>query len=125
MKYLLILITIMLVGGCDTALTVKDVAGEYEQSGIFITHKSVLLENGLTKDYENGKLTDEGKWTIVNGEIHVIYEKGSRVDGGGEWVKQVVRINQDRSITVISEIDKDGKRTDVALHKQGSGAKIK
>ena len=114
MKNLLILITIMLVGGCDTALTVKDVAGEYEQSGIFITHKSVLLENGLTKDYENGKLTDEGKWTIVNGEIHVIYEKGSQVDGGGEWVKQVLRIKKGKSFKCIAQIDKDGKRTDAS-----------
>jgi len=138
-RTLIVLVVGLLVAGCGETeepvkeeLTVEEkkalrdsVVGEYEYKLNGDTIKQVLLENGIGKDYENGKLTDEGKWKIVNGKLHVIYEEGSEVGGGGEWVTQVHRINRDRSHTFIAEIDKSGKRTDVQKGNQATYKKIK
>ena len=105
MKKLLILITIMLVGGCATPLTPEQkalrdsVVGEYK-----VEHEDrtwSLLENGIGYYYINGKKYErEWKWSISFGEIHLVSDSGTI---------EVHRINGDKSITKIAEVV-DGKR---------------
>ena len=116
MKYLLILITIMLVG-CATTPTMKSVAGTYEMKKDGDTYRAVLLENGVFEEYENGKKEEtEHKWSISKeGEIHVEYKHG--------WVG-IGRINPDGSTTGIAVII-DGKRTDIPKEEQPTSKKIK
>ena len=80
------------------------VVGEYElkhEQGD--THKLVFLEKGIVEHYKNGKKAgEETKWSISNKEIHVNH-KGAII---------VWRINKDKSITYIADLDKDGKRED-------------
>ena len=59
MKCLLILITIMLVGGCATPLTPEltleeKVVGTYEGKKDGFTFRVVLLENGIVEFHNNG-----------------------------------------------------------------------
>jgi hypothetical protein len=68
------------------------------------------------ENYLNGQKTDENKWAIVNGEIHVAYNK--------EGVIVVHRINKNISITWISRIW-DGKRKDLPKDEQVTYKKIK
>ena len=105
MKNLLILITIMLVGGCSkTPILEESVIGEYEAEVDGQKRKDVYLENGVREWYVNGRRSFTTKWSIVDGEIHVpnSYFRGRIL---------VYRINKDKSITKIA-IMKDGKRTE-------------
>jgi len=139
MKYLLILITIMLVGGCgkgnQTAdespkanpvkeLTAEEkqkalrdsVVGEYEwkkESGL--TLKWVFLANGDLKSTMNiSGESHEIKWKIMNREIHT-YDWG---------FIGVYRINADKSITWIAKIIGE-KRFDLRIGSQNTFKKIK
>ena len=92
----------------------KKVIGAYESTWLTTPWpRLVLLENGITEAYLNGKKYD-GKWKIVDGEIHT--------DDGdiGVW-----RINKDRSITHIANIDKDGKRKEIPKGEQTTFKRIK
>jgi len=115
MKNLLILITIMLVGGC-TPTPEQKVVGRYV--GAFPFHpKDIvtfdLLKNGIAVHSENGKKDDSNhEWALVKGEVHV------NLDG----IIQIFRINKEegldremnvRSITLIAMIEDDGNRTDL------------
>ena len=79
------------------------VVGEYEvkefDGGII---KEVFQENGIRERYYNGEKSTVKKWTIINKEIHIAQEGFTNV-----W-----RINTDRSITWIADIE-DGKRTPI------------
>jgi len=139
MKKLLILITIMLVGGCgkgnQTAdespkanpvkeLTAEEkqkalrdsVVGEYEwkkESGL--TLKWVFLANGDLKSTMNiSGESHEIKWKIMNREIHT-YDWG---------FIGVYRINADKSITWIAKIIGE-KRFDLRIGSQNTFKKIK
>ena len=126
MKNLLILITIMLVGGCATPLTpeqkqkaLRDSAvGTYEEKQDGDTYRLVLLENGISERYANGKKEEkEGKWKISEeGELHDTYSNSYI------WV---FRINKDGSITGIARIDAVGKREEAPKGKQMTLKKIK
>jgi hypothetical protein len=98
-------------------LTKEDVVGTYEakwENGR--TEGGVFLENGVFESYENGKKREEeAKWTIINGEIHVEFEDGRIF---------VVRINPDKSITLIANIS-DGEREDIRKEIQIPLKKIK
>jgi hypothetical protein len=110
MKVLMLLSTILLLGACATTPLEKKVVGEYERkSKGGTTYRLVFLENGAIENYLSGQKTDENKWAIVNGEIHVTYNK--------EAVIVVHRINKDISITWISRIW-DGKREDLPKDEQ-------
>ena len=112
MKYLLILITIMLVGvGCKQGglsypntekppkeLTLEEkFVGSYEWGE---TGKVHFLENGKAELYIDGKRTFELKWKIVGNEVHA----------AGDLVA-VYRIETNGDLTQIAEIE-GGKRTD-------------
>jgi hypothetical protein len=115
MKYIVLIIG-LLVMGCgkqekaDTAKPVKEltleekVVGTYEDEDRYgDTYRTVLLENGVSEYYENGKKVEEGKWSISKeGEMHIIDDVGDIL---------VLSINKDESITYIAEI-KGGKRED-------------
>tara|TARA_B110000495_G_C22765114_1_gene447883 strand:+ start:297 stop:683 length:387 start_codon:yes stop_codon:yes gene_type:complete len=117
MKILLILTTILLLGACTTTPLKKKVVGEYErESTDGTTYRLVFLENGAMKNYLSGQKTDENKWAIVNGEIHVTYNK--------EAVTVVHRINTDISITWIARIW-DGKRKALPKEDQFTYKRIK
>ena len=125
MKNLILLITVMVIGACATTstkpvkeLTLREkVVGTYEVKVEEDTHRGVLLENGIFEVYENGKKEEkEGKWKISKeGELHDIYN--------GDIF--VFRINKDTSITLIAEINKDGKRVDLPKEKQITVKRIK
>jgi len=92
------------------------VLGEYEnmnEGGAALKH--VYLENGIKEWYLNGKKEGEHKWSIVNGEVHGIYDS--------EWT-WIFRINADKSITTIAYIE-DGKRKDLTKEFQNTYKKIK
>ena len=82
MKYLLILITIMFVGGCATTPTMESVEGTYElkiqdvggQS--FKSFKLVFLENGVMESYEGSLKKSEYKWKVKRNEIHTEEKNG-------------------------------------------------
>ena len=116
MKYLLILITIMLVG-CATPLTPEEqkVVGSYEAKVFGKTLKWVFLDNGIVERYSDGKKQREFKWSIVDGELHIDY---------GFRETHVWRINKDKSMTVIAEIA-DGKRTDIPKEDQRTFKRLK
>ena len=98
-------------------LTLREKAvGEYEakEDGGY-TVKEVFLENGVREWHLNGKKREEGKWSIVDGEI--------QVDDGSSTIS-VARINKDGSITWIANIE-DGKRTDFPKEEQLTWGKIK
>ena len=116
MKTLMLLTTILLLGACATTPTMKSVAGTYESVGHPHLYKLVFLENGAMENYVSGNKTDENKWEVVNGEIHVTYNK--------EGVIVVHRINKDISITWIARIW-DGKRKDLPKEEQQTYKKIK
>ena len=85
-------------------LTLREkVVGTYEMKGESSTIRLVLMENGIVKEYENGKPEGEARWKIVDKVVHII---GSE-DADGATV--VLRINPDDSLTVIASI-RDGKR---------------
>ena len=90
--------------------------GEYEwktEDGDTLKH--VFLENGIVEWHRNGTINAETKWSIANGEIHIDY--GSTI-----WVS---RINTDKSITWIANIDEGGKRTDYPKEDQFTYKRIK
>ena len=117
MKILLILTTILLLGACLTTPLEKKVVGEYERkSKGGTTYRLVFLENGAMENYLSDRKTDENKWAIVNGEIHVTYNK--------EAVTVVHRINTGISITLIARIW-DGKRKALPKEDQFTYKRIK
>jgi len=98
-------------------LTLREkVIGTYELKKDGITGRAVLLENGVYEWYVNGKKeAEEGKWKVVNGEIHVETKDGRIL---------VLRINKDKSITNIAHIG-DGERKDFPKENLESLKKIK
>ena len=99
-------------------LTLEEkVVGEYEfKNEIGLVRKDVYLANGNFEDYLDGEKQEEGKWKVVDGELHV---------EGETFVVLVSRINKDGSITDIASIDKDGKREDIPKEDQHTAKKIK
>ena len=98
-------------------LTKEDVVGTYEAKKDGRTEGVIFLENGVIESYENGKKRElEAKWTIINGEIH------GEVEGGRILV---FSINEDKSVTNIAVIDKDGEREDIPKEHQVPLKKIK
>ena len=96
-------------------LTLEEkVVGAYEIKEGEYTIKIILLENGGGEAYVNGKKQEERKWSVVKGEIHVKY------DG----VIYVIRVNKDKSITMIAEI-LDSKREEKPKEDQQTYKKIK
>ena len=101
-----------------TKLTLEEkVVGEYEfKNEIGLVRKDVYLANGNFEDYLDGEKQEEGKWKVVDGELHV---------EGETFVVLVSRINKDGSITDIAYIPKDGKRVDLPKEDQDTWKKIK
>jgi hypothetical protein len=104
MRTLIILVVGLLSVGCGNSAE-KKVVGEYEYKEDGDTDKLVFLENGVYKLYLNGKKQDASKWSIVDGEIHL---------KAPPLFVFVWRINKDKSLTEIANIDRDGKRTDIS-----------
>jgi len=93
----------------------KKVIGTYEMGGEGFTIRAVFLDNGIIESYKNGKKEEEeDKWKIVDGELHIIHERGIAV----------FRINKDGNITGIADIE-DGKREDFPKENQHTIKKIK
>ena len=107
MKTLIVLVLGLLAVGCLTPeqkqKRLRDsVVGEYERKlrNVKTLHKYVYLENGIVEIYVNDRYDEDGKWAIVDGELHAFY--------GSPYVT-VFKINRDKSITKIAIIFK-GKR---------------
>ena len=126
MKYITLIIG-LLVMGCGKQekaatdeprkLTAEEekAVGTYEYRDE-ITLRTVLLENGVSEAYRNGKKLDDDKWSISkDGELHIANKDGDIA---------VCSINKDKSITIIALIE-DGKRTDFPKDKQMTLKKIK
>ena len=95
----------------------EKVVGEYEfKNEIGLVRKDIYLANGKFEDYLDGEKQEEGKWKVVDGELHV---------EGETFVVLVSRINKDGSITDIAYIPKDGKRVDLPKEDQDTWKKIK
>ena len=93
----------------------EKVVGEWSESD-GDTGRLIFLDNGFAEHYTNGKKDEEGKWKVVDGEIHLTAPNGNISVG---------RINKDGSITAIATIDKDGKREEAPKEFQGTLKKIK
>ena len=78
------------------------VVGEYDYKEGSPAYTHFFLENGITEMYRNGEKRNDAKWSISNGELHVVRDYGEI---------HVFRINKDKSITEIALI-KDKKRSD-------------
>ena len=118
MKNILLVIAVLFVGACATTPTMKSVAGAYERKDGGNTIKSVLMENGIYKEYNNGKTDGKDyKWKISkDGEVHIDNKFGDTT---------VFKINPAGSLTVIANIHQNGKRTDVSKDEQLTWEKIK
>ena len=126
MKTTLLVIVVLLVGGCATTSTkpVREltadepkVAGEYKIEYGNYTEILVFLDNGISESYINGKKRSEAKWKLTKeGELHITLSDGSII---------VCRINKDGSTTEIAFISKDGKREDYPKEDQKTYKKIK
>ena len=124
MKALIILVVGLLSVGCLTPEQKQhkalrgSVVGEYKFKDDEDTFKIVLLKNGVYEFYFKGNKNAKAKWSIDNIEIHISFAVlFGRIN--------VYRINQDKSITVIANIDKDGKRRDLTKEEQSTFKKIK
>ena len=110
MKSLIVLVVGLMAVGCLTPeqkqKALRDSAvGTYEGKNVGDT--LVFLDNGVLEVYNDGeKRNEEGKWKVVDGEIHA--DNNTRGDIA------VLSINKDSSITAIAVINKDGKRIDRA-----------
>ena len=116
MKYITLIIGLLVVGCGNSAE--KKVIGEYELKEDGNTERVVLLDNGITELYKNGKKDEvEHKWSISKeGEIHATDSEGDIF---------IFRINKDGSITIIARIGKDREREDYPKDKQMTFKKIK
>ena len=126
MKNLLILITIMLVGGCNKTPTLEEsVVGEYEfkpEDGDTenLEHVIVLLENGISRLSVVSGYRGNGQWSIVDGKIHIRWD----------YLRLAVyRINKDSSITEIESTQhgffRGAKRLELPKEEQSTLKKIK
>ena len=89
--------------------------GTYEGKNVGDT--LVFLDNGVLEVYNDGeKGNEEGKWKVVDGEIHA--DNNTRGD------MAVLSINKDGSLTIIAMI-RDGERTDSPKDRQKTFKKIK
>ena len=79
MKQILLILAVVALVGCDTALTMKSVAGTY---GGIVWH-----ENGIYEYTAPDGRKVKHKWEIVKGELHVI-----RDDQG--FQNQVPRVSE-------------------------------
>ena len=72
MKNIILLISVLIVSACASMPTAKSVVGTYEEKQDGDTYRLVLLENGISERYTNGKKEEkEGKWKISEeGELH-------------------------------------------------------
>ena len=117
MKNTLLVIVVLLVGGCAATSTLEEkVVGVYERKIGEDTIRLVFLKNGVRKGYANGKKAEEGKWSAVGGEIHA---------DAGDGVTSVLSINKDGSISIIAEISGAGKRQDAPKSEHITFKKIK
>ena len=127
MKYITLIIGLLVVGcGKQEQTTTekpvkeltaeeKKVVGTYEMEGGGDTFSAVFLDNGIIENYKNGiREEEEDKWKIVDGELHIIHERGIAV----------FIINKDGNITGIADIE-DGKREDFPKENQHTIKKIK
>jgi hypothetical protein len=103
----------------------KKVVGEYEYKAKGArVEKWVFLDNGIAEIYAQDH--KEGKWLVVDGEIHV-----KTTSNDGYFVISVWRINKDGSITNIAFAhddflgEDDGKQTEVPQSSQITLKKIK
>ena len=98
-------------------LTLREKAiGTYEAKEGEDTIRVVLLETGIGEGYENGKKkTDDAKWELVEGEIHLTQSRQDIV---------VFSINKDGSLAFIAEIIRN-KREDLPKDGQWIFKKIK
>ena len=98
-----------------------DIVGEYEFTNrVGDTYTQVFLENGVYEHYRNGDEFPEAKWTVSNGQIHIKYPPSDNIYS----YRIIYRINPDRSITDIAEIE-DGNRTEKEESYQFTYKKIK
>ena len=100
--------------------TLRDsVVGTYERNddGDGSTVKAVFLDNGIVEGYRDGEKDDEGKWKIINKEIHIVLED--------EDETHILIINPDSSVTIIARIREDGKRVDGPTVEKFTFKKIK
>ena len=88
--------------------------GTYEGKNVGDT--LVFLDNGVLEVYNDGEKRKEGKWKVVDGEIHA--DNNTRGD------MAVLSINKDGSLTIIAMI-RDGERTDSPKDRQKTFKKIK
>ena len=98
----------------DKFLSIQKVAGEYETSKPWFSTSRVFLKNGVSEYYIGKTKIDEGRWSIVNDEIHSENKAGT---------VKVYRINHDSSITWIAYVV-DGKRLKRPEPKQYTYTKI-
>ena len=70
------------------------VLGEYEFKENGVITKWVFLGNGVREWYDNDKKRGENKWSIVDGEIHIVFFDFTRS----------YRVNKDKSITLNAKV---------------------
>ena len=80
-------------------------SGEYQATISSNRIKSILLANGAAEFYMNEvKDENEGKWSLVNGELHIHAGDSTAV----------FQVSPGKSKLLVSEIDRSGIRVDFA-----------
>ena len=116
MKILTLMILGLMVVGCEKKLTPEqqqkalrdNLVGRYtwnQDADTVGSDKRVLLESGVIEKYRDYEKLGEGKWSIVDGELHAIFgDANIEVYSFSDGIPP--------NITCIAEIV-DGKRTDI------------
>ena len=122
MKNTLLTLIAVLLAGCATTPEQK-LLGEYEwttvlPNGTKYSYKRVLLDNGICeRQASNSNVRDRTRrWSIVDGEIHIVNESAYAGHPNGGII--IYRVNKDKSITPIADINKDGKREEREMSKE-------
>ena len=109
-KLILALIAALFTSACATPLKDK-IVGAYELKSVEDdTYRQVFLKNGIREYYINDSKGREykGEWEISNdGKIHV----------NKQGMIAIYRINDNDSISLIAEIDRDDNRTNLPKDK--------
>ena len=103
MKNTLLVIAVLLVGGCVTTPTVKSVEGTYElkieEDGGHI-YSLVFLENGVMESYEDNLKKSECKWKVKRNEIHTEEKNGDGIiyATDGEYLTTIAKLKNRKRI---------------------------
>ena len=110
------LLAVELLAGCSKTAKEIDVVGSYERREGGIAYSLIFRGNGVTEEYENGRVTMEAKWAIKSGEIELSFILNGN--------KNFYSVGSDSSLTLVA-VEILGKRKEAWEGKEITFKKVK